>query len=298
MAISGVNGSDGIYPQGGSSSNRTEVTGHNQKASIWIKSDASSGSVTEQKMSRKVAKAWVKQYQEDNNCSKKEAKAAFKEQFGYNVPASFFKKVLNFLKGPLVRNKEIPESPKEITVKIDNNSAKEEIYPVEENKTIQGFRVKSGDDPFEKGRPKIIPSPIKGVTKKDTGYTIEKDKDGNTICRVDYNNNNTEAAPFDEEEVRTPEGKLKSFTERSYSGDGERNYYKKYEYDKNEKLVKITMTTCDASGKVLKSENLKIEDEPDVKLHVSLGRAIDGEGGDTELQKILADNGFTEIGNH
>ena len=58
------------------------------------------------------------------------------------------------------------------------------------------------------------------------------------------------------------------------------------------------MTTCDASGKVLKSENLKIEDEPDVKLHVSLGRAIDGEGGDTELQKILADNGFTEIGNH
>ena len=167
------------------------------------------------------------------------------------------------------------------------------------NKIGHFTNVKSGDEsPYIEGTKKIMNKNLKGVTNKDTGYTIEKDKDGNTICRVDYNNNNPEKAPFDEEEVRTPEGKLKSFTERSYSGDGERNYYKKYEYDKNEKLVKITMTTCDASGKVLKSENLKIEDEPDVKLHVSLGRAIDGEGGDTELQKILADNGFTEIGNH
>lgn len=174
----------------------------------------------------------------------------------------------------------------------------------EETKKIMNIighftKVKSGDEsPYIEGTKQITNKNLKGVTNKDTGYTIEKDKDGNTICRVDYNNNNPEIAPFDEEEVRTPEGKLKSFTERSYSGDGERNYYKKYEYDKNEKLVKITMTTCDASGKVLKSENLKIEDEPDVKLHVSLGRAIDGEGGDTELQKILADNGFTEIGNH
>lgn len=174
----------------------------------------------------------------------------------------------------------------------------------EETKKIMNIighftKVKSGDEsPYIEGTKQITNKNLKGVTNKDTGYTIEKDKDGNTICRVDYNNNNPEKAPFDEEEVRTPEGKLKSFTERSYSGDGERNYYKKYEYDKNEKLVKITMTTCDASGKVLKSENLKIEDEPDVKLHVSLGRAIDGEGGDTELQKILADNGFTEIGNH
>lgn len=174
----------------------------------------------------------------------------------------------------------------------------------EETKKIMNIighftKVKSGDEsPYIEGTKQITNKNLKGVTNKDTGYTIQKDKDGNTICRVDYCNNNPEAAPFDEEEVRTPEGKLKSFTERSYSGDGERNYYKKYEYDKNEKLVKITMTTCDASGKVLKSENLKIEDEPDVKLHVSLGRAIDGEGGDTELQKILADNGFTEIGNH
>ena len=167
------------------------------------------------------------------------------------------------------------------------------------NKIGHFTNVKSGDEsPYIEGTKQITNKNLKGVTNKDTGYTIQKDKDGNTICRVDYCNNNPEAAPFDEEEVRTPEGKLKSFTERSYSGDGERNYYKKYEYDKNEKLVKITMTTCDASGKVLKSENLKIEDEPDVKLHVSLGRAIDGEGGDTELQKILADNGFTEIGNH
>lgn len=167
------------------------------------------------------------------------------------------------------------------------------------NKIGHFTNVKSGDEsPYIEGTKQITNKNLKGVTNKDTGYTIQKDKDGNTICRVDYCNNNPEAAPFDEEEVRTPEGKLKSFTERSYSGDGERNYYKKYEYDKNEKLVKITMTTCDASGKVLKSENLKIEDEPDVKLHVSLGRVIDGEGGDTELQKILADNGFTEIGNH
>ncbi len=39
-------------------------------------------------MSRKDAKAWIKDYMSKNNCSKKEAKKAFREKFGYNVPLS------------------------------------------------------------------------------------------------------------------------------------------------------------------------------------------------------------------
>lgn len=38
------------------------------------------------KMSRKEAKAWVKAYRESHNCSKKEAKAAFEKEFGYEYP--------------------------------------------------------------------------------------------------------------------------------------------------------------------------------------------------------------------
>lgn len=37
-------------------------------------------------MSRKEAKAWVKAYRKEHNCSKKEAKAAFEKEFGYEYP--------------------------------------------------------------------------------------------------------------------------------------------------------------------------------------------------------------------
>lgn len=47
-----------------------------------------------EKMSRKDAKAWVKDYMEKNGCSKKEAKAAFKQEHGYSVPLSLGQKML------------------------------------------------------------------------------------------------------------------------------------------------------------------------------------------------------------
>ena len=157
-------------------------------------------------------------------------------------------------------------------------------------------KVKTGDEsPYEKGRPEIISiSSSQGITKKNNSYQITKDKNGNTICRIDYNNNNPKAAPFDEEEVRTPDGKLKSFTERTYSDDGT-SWYKKSEYDKNGNLVKITETTCDASGKIIKSKNLDIENEPEISAHVSIGVPIE-EAGDSELQKLVSQSGFTLIG--
>ena len=47
-----------------------------------------------EKMSRKEAKNWCKEYMQQNGCSKKEAKEAFKNEFGYDVPLSFGAKVL------------------------------------------------------------------------------------------------------------------------------------------------------------------------------------------------------------
>lgn len=48
-------------------------------------------------MSRKDAKIWLNNYMEQNGCSKKDAKAAFKEEFGYGVPASFGQKIAKAL---------------------------------------------------------------------------------------------------------------------------------------------------------------------------------------------------------
>lgn len=48
--------------------------------------EESDSSSTENKMSRKEAKAWVKAYRKEHNCSKKEAKAAFEKEFGYEYP--------------------------------------------------------------------------------------------------------------------------------------------------------------------------------------------------------------------
>lgn len=54
------------------------------------------------KMSRKDAKAWVKNYRQEHNCSKKEAKAAFKEEFGYDVPLSKLTQALRYYSSGLV----------------------------------------------------------------------------------------------------------------------------------------------------------------------------------------------------
>ena len=61
----------------------------------YIPKDPAGGEVEkEEKMSRKEAKKWLKQYREENDCSKKEAKAAFEAEFGYEFPDSKFVKYL------------------------------------------------------------------------------------------------------------------------------------------------------------------------------------------------------------
>ena len=47
-----------------------------------------------EQLTRKQAKEWIKEYREKTGCSKKEAKAAFKEEFGYKVPSSMLMKGL------------------------------------------------------------------------------------------------------------------------------------------------------------------------------------------------------------
>lgn len=49
-----------------------------------------------EQLTRKQAKEWLKAYREETGCSKKEAKAAFEEEFGYKVPSSAFMKGLRF----------------------------------------------------------------------------------------------------------------------------------------------------------------------------------------------------------
>lgn len=131
-----------------------------------------------------------------------------------------------------------------------------------------------------------------GVTKHNNEFGIFRDAQGNSIARIDYQNND---APniFDEEEVRSKDGKLKSRTSRSYIDDGT-SYYKKYEYDENENLKNVTETTCDASGNVIKTTNKPVKDVPELEGHVSIG--VGGETGDKELQAKMAEHGFTSVG--
>ncbi len=57
-----------------------------------------------EQMSRKEAKQWIKAYREQTGCSKKEAKAAFEQEFGYKMPSSEFVKSIRcaLLNGNLV----------------------------------------------------------------------------------------------------------------------------------------------------------------------------------------------------
>lgn len=51
-----------------------------------------------EKMSRKDAKMWVKDYMEQTGCSKKEAYKAFEQTFGYEVPKNIWEKIGDGLK--------------------------------------------------------------------------------------------------------------------------------------------------------------------------------------------------------
>ena len=52
------------------------------------KTQAQEEPTDETKMTHKEAKAWVKNYMEQNGCTKKEAKKAFEKEFGYYYPSS------------------------------------------------------------------------------------------------------------------------------------------------------------------------------------------------------------------
>lgn len=132
-----------------------------------------------------------------------------------------------------------------------------------------------------------------GVTKFNNEFGIFKDAQGNSIARIDYHNND---APniFDEEEVRSKDGKLKSRTSRAHTFEGDLSYYKKYEYNENEELTRISVTKCDASGKVLDKYDISPDEEPSIVGHVGLG--VSEEDGDKELKAKMDEYGFKTAG--
>lgn len=110
MTIDGVNGVKQIVPAETAGVQNSETTAKADKpVSVFIENKNSLAveaheipkeipmpenvAETEQ-MSRKEAKNWVKAYREEHGCSKKEAKAAFEQEFGYKMPSSNFTKTL------------------------------------------------------------------------------------------------------------------------------------------------------------------------------------------------------------
>lgn len=108
---------------------------------------------------------------------------------------------------------------------------------------------------------------LKGLTPEATLVTSQncelrsyKDANGNTVVRVDYNNDDPEEL-FAEEEVISPDGKLISFTERSSDGNGVNGYvcFDKYVYDENEDLVKLVTTEYE-NGKLVSTKEVSAEE--------------------------------------
>lgn len=108
MTIYGVNGAKQIVPaettgvQNNGTAAKTDIPN-----CIWTENTAQPAAEPEEKeiptpdneaetekMSRKEAKNWVKAYREEHGCSKKEAEAAFEQEFGYKMPSSKFMKHL------------------------------------------------------------------------------------------------------------------------------------------------------------------------------------------------------------
>jgi hypothetical protein len=133
-----------------------------------------------------------------------------------------------------------------------------------------------------------------GLTEKNNAFGIFKDNNGNSIYRVDYKNNDTNNI-YDEEEVRSSDGKLISYTERSYTDAN--MYFKKYYYDANENLIKITETKCDSNGNAISTKELPVDDEPELKGYVLFGTPVDGDGRDKSLIEKFRQWGATMIGN-
>ena len=118
-----------------------------------------------------------------------------------------------------------------------------------------------------------------GITQKNNAFGIFKDSNGNSVYWIDYRNNDTDNT-YDEEEVRTPDGRLVSFTKRGYDEDF--MYYKKFVYDENDNLIKVTETKCDKSGNIIASKDLPLDKQLEIHsfLHIS-------DNGDNVTDKAL-----------
>ena len=141
---------------------------------------------------------------------------------------------------------------------------------------------------------KVISS---AVTKKyGNEFTALEDKDGNTVLRVDYGNNEPNNF-FDEEEVRSPDGKLISYTTQAHS-DGEKTerWFKTVYFDNNGEISRIEEKTY-VNGKLTNTENIPIEKDTVLVASVQIKIAHSSDGWqEPELQKLVQEHGGQVIG--
>lgn len=133
-----------------------------------------------------------------------------------------------------------------------------------------------------------------GVTTENNEFSIFKDSQGNSVYRVDYQNNNPDNV-FDQEEVRSPDGKLISYTERSYTKDGTM-WYTKHIFDENGQEVKTLKTECDASGKPIETKEIPQKSGTFMVGTAHMGVPLDGQHGDPGLIAKLTEWGAKIIG--
>ncbi|MBR1425791.1 hypothetical protein IJ579_09555 [bacterium] len=125
---------------------------------------------------------------------------------------------------------------------------------------------------------------------------IATDNNGNKILRVDYGNNNQYL--FDEEEVRTPDGKLVSYS-RGYFGESRSEMIiEKLLFDENGEIAQVIEFEY-SHGKLVSQKNIPIEDRLTLRgaiVHIGITPA-DG-WGDPELEKFAQDHGFSIAGHN
>lgn len=133
------------------------------------------------------------------------------------------------------------------------------------------------------------------VTKQDNAVREYKDADGNSVIRVDYMNDDPEEF-FAEEEVRSPEGRLISYTERASDGKGPNGYvvFDKYVYDETGNLSKVVTTEYE-NGKLISTKEAPPTSENEGRLVATVmpGIVIP----DTEMREFLEARGVTMVGN-
>ena len=228
------------------------------------------------KMSRKEAKEWLKSKMEETGCTKKEAKEAFKEEFGYDVPLS-------------------------IGTKIGRHALLALGLPVGGggvsfigSLALAGSKFLTGQGKNDAKYEKRLQEQDNTVTKDNNRVTEYKDKDGNRILRVDYQNNNPNN--FDEEEVINSDGKTVSVTKRFYTLDGEQ-MFEKHIFGKDGEINDVIVTVTDKNGKQIEPTTHKTPEEAPLKRgHVHVGTPVDGEWGDSQLQDIIRKKGGNYIG--